>query len=415
MNLVRDPFDGTFDSLETLVDTISEVLQCPVTLEDANHRLLAYSSHDPQTDPARIATIIGRRVPEKVINSLWRDGIIQQLISCDEPIRIPAIHEVGLGNRVAISIRKNDDVLGYIWVLEVENKLNEDALVQLKKAAQAARTKLLHLQVHKRKQQEGIQEFFWKLLTGLLKSQSQIREHAAQLLLSLPNTYQVIVFRFAEEIHETLNQHIHYLITTTQRLRIVCSAVDRDQLILLAGPVGKAASKQDFADFMRNFIHRMKDRYQVEPVTAGASSLVDGDYTKVEAGFWEAAAVIQIKSRFPFETRDIFYYEDLGFYRYLPTMIEQRRAQQINNPQLQRLREYDREHNTCLLKTLQVFLSHDCNVKDAADNLHVHVNTMNYRLMRISEIADIDLKNIDQKISLYLDLKMEETDPDSFC
>lgn len=412
MNVARNPFDGTFDSLETLVDTISEVLQCPVTLEDANHRLLAYSSHEPQTDPARIATIIGRRVPEKVINSLWRDGVIQQLLSSEDPIRIPAIHDVGLGNRVAISIRKNDDVLGYIWVLEVENRLNDEALIQLKKAAQAARTKLLQLQVHKRKQQEGIQEFFWKLLTGLLKSQAQIREHAAQLLLSLPAAYQVIVFRFTEEIHESMHQNIHYLLTTTQRVRIVCSAADRNQLILLAGPVGKTASKQDFADFISDFIYRMKDRYQVENVIAGSGTLVDGDYTQVEAGFREAAAVIRIKQQFPVETRDIFYYEDLGFYRYLPAMLEQKRAHSIGNPQLHRLRDYDREHRTCLLKTLEVFLSHDCNVKDAADHLHVHVNTMNYRLVRISEIAGIDLKNIDQKISLYLDLKMEGIDSD---
>lgn len=72
----QDPFKGTFGSLENLADTISEVLHCPVTIEDANHRLLAYSTHEDSTDPARIATIIGRRVPEKVINSLWRDGVI---------------------------------------------------------------------------------------------------------------------------------------------------------------------------------------------------------------------------------------------------------------------------------------------------------------------------------------------------
>ncbi len=415
MNEMRDPFDGTFDSLETLVDAISDVLQCPVTLEDANHRLLAYSSHDPQTDPARIATIIGRRVPEKVINSLWRDGVIQQLISSDEPVRIPAIHDVGLGNRVAISIRKNDHVLGYIWVLEVESKLTGLALQQLKKAAQAARTKLLQLQVHKRKQQEGIQELFWKLLTGLLKSQSQIREHAAQLQLSLPSAYQIIVFRFAEEINETLNPHIHYLITTTQRVRIVCSAADRDQLILLAGPVGKTASKQDFADFIQDFMQRMEDRFQAAPVTAGASALIEGDYTRVEASFREAVEVIRIKSQFPDETRTIFYSEDLGFYRYLPGMLEQKRLHNIGNPHLNRLWEYDREHRTCMLKTLEVYLTHDCNVKDAADHLHIHVNTMNYRLTRISEIAGIDLKNTDQKISLYLDLKLERIDSDRIC
>lgn len=67
--------DPVFDSLEALADAVSEVLDCPITIEDllktSNHRFVAYSSHDPHSDPARIATIIGRRVPEAIISRLW--------------------------------------------------------------------------------------------------------------------------------------------------------------------------------------------------------------------------------------------------------------------------------------------------------------------------------------------------------
>jgi DNA-binding PucR family transcriptional regulator len=410
MTIEKDPFDETFDSLETLVDTISEVLHCPVTLEDANHRLLAYSSHDPQTDQARIATIIGRRVPEKVIHSLWREGVIQRLSNCDEPIRIRAIHEVGLGNRVAIAIRKNNDVLGYIWVLEEENPLNEQAMHQLKKAAQAAKTKLLQLQVQKRKQEEGYQEFFWKLLTGHVQSIAAIKEQAEKLLLALPPCYRVLVFQFQEEISKHLYNQIHYLITTTQRVRVICHVVDRNQLILLASPYPQSQrnEQETFTAFIRDFFSQMKERYQVTSISAGAGSLYYEDYTKVEKSYQEALTVLQIKRQFPNSTKDTFHFEELGFYRYLPAMLEQKRAQRIVNPHLQKLRDYDREHHAHLLKTLEVYLSCDCNVKEAADLLHVHTNTLNYRLSRISEIAGINLKNMDHKVSLYLDLKMEQ-------
>ena len=75
-------------------DRISSVLGCPITIEDGNHRLLAYSTHDDTTDQARIMTIIGRRVPEKVINSLWKDGFIPALLKEDVPIKIGAINDV---------------------------------------------------------------------------------------------------------------------------------------------------------------------------------------------------------------------------------------------------------------------------------------------------------------------------------
>ncbi|RCO07937.1 PucR family transcriptional regulator, partial [Bacilli bacterium] len=111
----KDPFKRAFSDLEELVDKIRDVLECPVTIEDVNHRLLAYSTHDDQTDTARIATIISRKVPEKVINRLWKERVIPQLMQSGEPLRIPEIKEIGLGNRVAISIRNHNEVLGYIW------------------------------------------------------------------------------------------------------------------------------------------------------------------------------------------------------------------------------------------------------------------------------------------------------------
>lgn len=71
MTTLDNPFQGNFDTLESMADTISKNLGCPVTIEDARHRLLAYSSHNQEfTDEARLATIIRRSVPEEVINDL---------------------------------------------------------------------------------------------------------------------------------------------------------------------------------------------------------------------------------------------------------------------------------------------------------------------------------------------------------
>jgi DNA-binding PucR family transcriptional regulator len=55
-----------------------------------------------------------------------------------------------------------------------------------------------------------------------------------------------------------------------------------------------------------------------------------------------------------------------------------------------------------------VFLEKDSNVHEAANTLNVHTNTLNYRLKRISEIGEINLKDPNQKITLYIDLKLEK-------
>jgi DNA-binding PucR family transcriptional regulator len=75
---------------------------------------------------------------------------------------------------------------------------------------------------------------------------------------------------------------------------------------------------------------------------------------------------------------------------------------------LKRLHDYDEKHNTNLIETLEVFLNKDNNINDAAKELNVHANTLNYRLKRITEIGEVNFKDPNQKMILYLDLKLEK-------
>lgn len=404
MNMEKNPFERHFDSLETLADTISEVLKCPVTIEDASHKLVAYSTHDPQTDPARIATIIGRRVPEKVISALWRDGIIQQLVEKNEPLRISAIHDVGLGDRVAVAIRKQTDILGYIWVLEEHNRLDDHAIGYLNKAADAAKTMLLQLQMQKRKEEQGYSDFFWQLLTGHLKTNEAIRDKADKLGMQFPSVFQVIVMQFDEEISVKLYQQIQYTIKTAQHVRIVLTVTDRNRLILLAAPLAGRGTKDEYREEFAKLVRQMKSRFGAAPALEGGGSPYT-DYTMVERSYQEALAVLSIKKSFPEETHSAFDYTELGYYRYMPAIAEEKRHHPYENRSLQKLREYDAEHSGDLLHTLDVFLRCDSNMKAAAEALHVHTNTLNYRLKRIAEIGGIDINDMDQKVTLYLEFK----------
>lgn len=176
MTMPNDPFKYSFDRLEDVADHISDVLRCPITIEDVNHKLLAYSTHSDCTDPARTSTIIGRRVPEKVINKLWKDGTIPALLKTDQPIRVKQIDEVGLSNRVAISIWKNKQVLGFIWALEIQKTLSDEDLLTLQMAVKAVKNKLLKLQIRKTKNEERSQEFFWKMLTGHIHQEDDMAD-----------------------------------------------------------------------------------------------------------------------------------------------------------------------------------------------------------------------------------------------
>jgi len=402
-----DPFRDFSGDLESFADLVSEILQCPITIEDANHRLISYSTHDDRTDQARITTIIGRRVPEKVINSLWKDGAIPALIKSDEPVRINSISAVGLGNRVAISIKKNQEILGFIWALEIDHTLKADDLVFLKKAAFYAKNLLLQHQTRKSDKKEGHQEFFWKLLTGHLHSEEEIRKKFQTSQIYPPSLISVIVFQFPEPIEPKLENQISYLLKITQQIKIIFYTIDYSRLILLASPFSMQQPTKDINNFIAAFIEKMKERYKTSSIIGGFGTIYS-NYEKIAQSYKEALAVIEIKEKLAEETPGIYNYQDLGIYQYIDLISEKRRIDGFENQSLVKLREYDKTHDSQLTETLEMFINKDSNINEAAKVLHVHVNTLNYRLKRISEIGDINLKDPHQKIALFIEMKIDK-------
>ena len=67
---------------------------------------------------------------------------------------------------------------------------------------------------------------------------------------------------------------------------------------------------------------------------------------------------------------------------------------------LEPLAEHDRTTGGALLATLVSFLEHDCSWARTAETLHVHVNTVHYRVRRIEELTHRDLGRLDDRLDL---------------
>lgn len=59
------------------------------------------------------------------------------------------------------------------------------------------------------------------------------------------------------------------------------------------------------------------------------------------------------------------------------------------------LRDYDYIHETELLESLRVYLTHNRSIGESAAALYIHRNTMNYRIARINELTQLDLGDPD--------------------
>lgn len=73
--------------------------------------------------------------------------------------------------------------------------------------------------------------------------------------------------------------------------------------------------------------------------------------------------------------------------------------------QLQELMRYDKENNTMLYETLDVYLKNERNAVRTAKELFIHRSTLFYRLDRIKKLVNLDLD--DPNIRLYLEISYQ--------
>src|SRR5699024_2620798 len=94
--------------------------------------------------------------------------------------------------------------------------------------------------------------------------------------------------------------------------------------------------------------------------------------------------------------------ESLGYLRTVPSLRYLR---------VGRLRGYDRNACTFLVRSLLSYLEVFCNARAAAERLHIHPNTLRYRIRRAASISGLDLHDPEERLFTQLQLLMEQQPP----
>ncbi|WP_150239798.1 PucR family transcriptional regulator [Nocardiopsis quinghaiensis] len=69
---------------------------------------------------------------------------------------------------------------------------------------------------------------------------------------------------------------------------------------------------------------------------------------------------------------------------------------------------YDRDHRSELVETLEQFLAHSGSWQRCAAAIHVHVNTLRYRIGRVEDLTGRDLSSLEHRVDLFLALKLRD-------
>lgn len=104
----------------------------------------------------------------------------------------------------------------------------------------------------------------------------------------------------------------------------------------------------------------------------------------------------------------MFFYSNMGIYRLLIGIEDHDIIQDYYANTLQPLFDYDAANHSDLTVILKSYLNHNGSVKETAEELFVHRNTVNYKLNKISNLLSMDLSLLDTRVQLIIAFMLKD-------
>ncbi|WP_406945175.1 PucR family transcriptional regulator [Halobacillus sp. SY10] len=393
------------EDIHKATELISSKLKKPVIIENKNFELIAYSSTFDDFDQTQQKTILSKKCPIFIIDRLKKEGIVTRLEKQSDPIRVHPMEDLGFQQRVVIAAKHLGHTLGYVWVQESEQSLNEEEMDFLEEIT-GHLGKLIYDQFMKENAKEGRkEELLWQLLHHEYASESQFRHDASLAQLKIPDRFSIVVFSVTAPQYKSMLDDLENTVNRFRTNRHLYYLKTEFQLILFIE--GRGSDRFSSRDIARDLIDVVK-------VETGEEDFyhfligVGKEYTKIyymRKSFLEALEVIEtanfIGPRPETMPRE---FPKLGLYRYLAALYEKNSSEDYYSEDLLTLIKNDTRKQTDLLFTLEAYLANNGKGKQTASELFIHPNTLNYRIKQIQELTNIDFSDFNMKAYLYTEL-----------
>jgi DNA-binding PucR family transcriptional regulator len=400
--LARDVVDqdgagGDPGDLFTLAQTTALLTGGLVSIEDVSSRVLAYSRSDSAAaDELRRLSVLGWQGPSDYLRLLREWGVFDTVRAGEDVVRITEHAELGIRPRLAVGIHAGTRWLGTIWVQQGTAPFAERAEEVLLGAARVAAGHL----VRRRAQRTAGGQWNHDLVVGLLQGRIAPDVVAATAGIDASSTSVVAAFAIegsdalgAVELAEVVSVH------AAGYRRGALTAVDGSRVytVLPGVPLDRVerALRAMCAEVVRIAARRTGTQVRAG-IGAAAASLAGTPGSRAEADRvldtmapgTDVAALADLRS-------EILLDAVLG-------LVDG--AADVRDPAAGRLVAHDATHGTDLAGSVLAYLDALGDVRQAADALTVHPNTLRHRLRRATAVAGVALGDPSARIVTHLEL-----------
>ncbi|GII95211.1 PucR family transcriptional regulator [Sinosporangium siamense] len=394
-----------------LANAICTLIDAPVTIDDRHGNVLAFSDRQEEADFIRVECILGRRTP--VVYQ--RDGAARAIRRAAGPVYFEAVavDERPTLPRLAVAIRAGEEFLGTIWaaVREAPTPDREQRLLEGSRLVAIRMLRLRGSDARRRVRGDRVAAALGGGATAATAlRQLGLADTAAFVLavsfdngdtdLAAATDSLLIARRYGERqrIATALNTHLDASLPGS-----ICAVID-DQIYAIV-PARRLRDVQVIVESScRSFLARTRS---TEPMLIGIGRVGRGadDLERSRSDADRAVRVLRTAR----DGRSIAHAAEVDVEALL---LESRDLLRMRGwgptGAYAKLLAYDNARNASMLPTLRSWLDAHGDIVLAAENSHIHQNTLRYRLRRIGEIGGVDLDDPRTRLELALQLRLFE-------
>lgn len=386
-----------------IAESLAVMLQCTVVIDDATGRVLAASDAGrPGRWDARVGAAYEQARASAAAGATADLSVV--------PGTTAAANGAGLVAPVVV----DEDVAGHLWAIRPRADLGPPQRQALARAAAVVAFALL--------KERTAQEVEWRLsrdfLDDLLGADGHpgeaLHARARQLGADLTEPHTLLVIRRDPPRGETAAAHAdreayaqRSLLSLVQSTGVswqgaTLTATRSDHVVVLWRDTS-TRSAVEFAHHLRREILAYAGGWTAS-ICVGPSCAEIQEFADAYRLTCSILDLVQQSDR-----RDrVIALEDIGPYRLLLQVKRPRELQSFAQSVLGTVHAYDRRHQAQLAVTLRTYMAHACNAALTARTLHVHANTVGYRLRRVQRLLGVDLDDPQCLLQVQLALMIED-------
>jgi len=394
-----DPLRDSSTDLFGLAQSIADRTRGMICIEDADSHMLAYSASSDEADELRRLTILGRAGPPEHLEWIGQWGIFDALRSGAEVVRVDERPELGLRPRLAVGVhlaptnaRLAPDFAGTIWLQQGSTPLADDTEEILRGGAVLAARIMSRLAAAPSQHAARVQQ-----LLGLMGGDTDdVGALARELGIPADARAAIVGFR---GLGAAVPSDVIALSASAFRADSqVVSTGDRVYVVL--PKIGAAAAVTSWA---RGVVAALRRELglDVRAVTAAPLTGLAGAATART----EVDRVFDSAERHPSAIGQVTSLDEARTAVLLDEIVSHVVAEpRLVDPRVRELTAQD----PMLAHTLRAYLDGFGDIAAIARRLHVHPNTVRYRVRRIEKLLATSLDDADERLVLALGLRATE-------